>query len=314
MPCRVCLSASAGKTISVREMMYGLGEPFDYVLCDDCGSLQIERIPDDLSRFYSDDYYSMVPYGEGTTGKLKSFLLAHRDRAALGVFSPIGTVMSILRPAAPELAAIGGVRRPRAMRLIDIGCGRAAHFLKRLAKAGLTDLTGIDPFIDDEVIDHGQFRIFRMTLEQVQGPFDVVTLHHSFEHLPDPRAAMKEIARILAPGGTCLVRIPTPSSLAFSRYQEHWCQIDAPRHLNLPSRDGMSVLAQSVGMAVERVIDDSTEFQFWGSDLYRRGIPLRSEQVEAELRKFDMAELQKRAATANKRGEGDQAAFVLRWT
>lgn len=312
MTCRVCQSGKVAKTVSVREMMYGTREAFDYHLCADCGSLSIGEVPDDLSRYYPADYYSQIEDGDLPRGGLKAMVGRCRDRHALGLFSPFGAAMSWIRPALPEISMIGGQRRRRDTPIIDIGCGGAAIFLRRLARAGFIDLTGIDPFIDCDRIDHGPVKVLRATIAEVEGPYEVVTLNHSFEHLADPRAAMVEIRRILAPNGTCVVRIPTPSSEAFDTYGADWVQLDAPRHLSLPSRQGMTLLAESVGLSVERVVDDSTAFQFWVSELYRRDIPLRTPEAGEAVAEMDVARFARQAEAANRRGRGDQAAFVLR--
>src|SRR5580658_1210307 len=40
------------------------------------------------------------------------------------------------------------------------------------------------------------------------GTVDVVICHHTLEHLPDPPAALREMRRLLAPGGRLLLYVP----------------------------------------------------------------------------------------------------------
>ena len=87
-------------------------------------------------------------------------------------------------------------------------------------------------------------------LQDVVGTFDVIMFHHSLEHVPDPRRELADAAERLAPDGFCVVRLPTPSSEAFRLYREDWVQIDPPRHIALPSRDGMALLAERAGFRV----------------------------------------------------------------
>ena len=42
-----------------REKMHGLGDEFEYFVCGACGCLQIGETPEDMSRYYPDDYYSI---------------------------------------------------------------------------------------------------------------------------------------------------------------------------------------------------------------------------------------------------------------
>jgi ubiquinone/menaquinone biosynthesis C-methylase UbiE len=45
------------------------------------------------------------------------------------------------------------------------------------------------------------------------GSFDLVAAAHLLEHLPDPEAALRRMARLLKPGGTLLLAVSRP----------HWC-------------------------------------------------------------------------------------------
>lgn len=45
--------------LSVPEMMFGTGESFDYATCRACGSLYLDAIPEDLGRYYVENYYSI---------------------------------------------------------------------------------------------------------------------------------------------------------------------------------------------------------------------------------------------------------------
>ena len=82
----------------------------------------------------------------------------------------------------------------------------------------------------------------------------------------------------------------------------------------------MGRLAEAAGLRVERVVDDSTEFQFLGSELYVRDIPLRSggaHELDAKGSIFSPEEVQQfrwLAEELNASGRGDQAAFYLKKT
>ena len=60
MECRICGNTDEHKTYKIKEMMFGLGEPFTYFRCANCDCLQIENIPEDMSRYYSSGYYSYL--------------------------------------------------------------------------------------------------------------------------------------------------------------------------------------------------------------------------------------------------------------
>jgi hypothetical protein len=54
-----------------------------------------------------------------------------------------------------------------------------------------------------------------------------------------------------------------------------WYQIDAPRHLVIPSQRGLRLVAQQLGLEMARVEYDSNETQFGCSEQYAQDVPLR---------------------------------------
>lgn len=56
--CRICGHHGSFKHYSIREMMNGTGEEFQYFECAECHCCQIAEIPDNLGDYYAADYYS----------------------------------------------------------------------------------------------------------------------------------------------------------------------------------------------------------------------------------------------------------------
>jgi SAM-dependent methyltransferase len=156
----------------------------------------------------------------------------------------------------------------------------------------------------------------RARLDDVRGLYRLVMFHHSFEHLPDPHAALAAARGLLAKDGRMLIRVPTCSSQAWATYGVDWVQLDPPRHLFLFSRAGFRQLAAAHGLAVERIEDDSDAFQFWGSEQYRRGIPMNDPRAHSKKTPlFDAAQIaawEAQAKALNAAGQGDQFAAVLK--
>jgi hypothetical protein len=151
-------------------------------------------------------------------------------------------------------------------------------------------------------------------LSEVTGEFDLIMFDHSLGHVPDPVATLKAAYEKLAAGGICLVRLPTTSSKAWTIYRADWVQIDAPRHIVIPSRQGMAVAADTVGLRVEKTFDYSTSGQFIGSKAYRRDIALTNLKILRIFRIFGPKRIwdwEKRAERLNRQGRGDQTGFVL---
>jgi hypothetical protein len=157
-------------------------------------------------------------------------------------------------------------------------------------------------------------QLLRASLEDMDGGWDVIMFHHSLEHVLDPRQTLAAARSLLSEGGRIIVRIPTVSSAAFDRYGKSWYQLDAPRHLSIPSRLGMQFVAKLSGLEVAATQDDSSATQFW-----------RSEQIMSDAEKGDVQParapsltptqlrlLTKEADSLNHSHRGDQAAWSLR--
>ncbi len=306
-------------------MMFGLGEPFPYAECPQCGTVRLLTVPDDLSPYYPNAYYSLdldphVVLGRAPVRQFVTLIgrsavggravLARAARAALRK-RQFQTLMSLL-----DSVALAGLPSGRSSAVLDVGCGSGV-LVYALSLAGLSNVTGIDPFAPaDRVLDTGA-RLLRRDLADMDGRFDLVMFHHSLEHVPDPGASLALARKLLSPVGRILVRMPTTSSQAFSRYREHWVQLDAPRHLGIFSRDGMARLCAEQGLDIVATKDDSTSFQFWGSEQVRRGIPLedeRSHMVNPGSSVFTTGQLrawEREAARLNGIGDGDQSVWVL---
>jgi hypothetical protein len=110
----------------------------------------------------------------------------------------------------------------------------------------------------------------------------------------------------------CLARVPTTSSEAWNTYGADWVQADAPRHIVIPSRQGMALAADRAGLRVEKTFDDSTLGQFMGSEAYRRDVSVTDPKI---LRLFKFRQIwqwEKSAKRLNQQDRGDQTGFVLR--
>jgi hypothetical protein len=94
--------------------------------------------------------------------------------------------------------------------------------------------------------------------------------------------------------------------------------LDAPRHFFLHSINSLELLAAKAGMKVTRIDYDSNELQFWGSEQYSKGIPLRPDNslaaapAKSLFKKSDIRKFRREAKKLNSRNLGDQAVFYLK--
>jgi len=114
--------------------------------------------------------------------------------------------------------------------LLDIGAGTGA-FLEAAAKNGW-NINGVEP--SEKAVKFAKKRGVDVvnsieSLEQQQ--YDVVTLWHVLEHMPDLEKTVRDIANRVRPGGTLIVAVPNFKSYDSRYYNQYWAAFDVPRHL-----------------------------------------------------------------------------------
>lgn len=313
--CEICENSTDNKYFIVPETMYGMGEKFDYMECSQCGCLQLLSPPDNLSKYYSDNYYSMnarqkKPIRVWLERKRYSYAIAQKG-------SWIGKLL-FKKYGFPNPNFVEWVKRTNLQpesSVLDLGCG-TGYLLQEMAKAGFQNLTGIDPYLNREEIIANGVRIQKKSLAEVSEQYDLIIMHHSFEHMFNPLTVLQHTRRILHPGGYAIVTIPV-IGYAWRKYGVNWVALDAPRHLYLHTVSSMKMLAQKSGFQVTDIVYNSHAYQFWGSEQIARGIPIRSDRSYADnpkksiFSKEDMKLFHQQAQELNRQKDGDSACFYL---
>jgi len=307
--CEICRTEGPMPEYRVREMMYGLRDTFRYVECTSCGCLQLLDAPSDWSRYYPAAYYSFQADPEKRSG-LDRILRRARNRYICSGEGLAGRMLTALFPYRfGDLRSwISRFSLDRDAHILDVGCG-SGELLYDLSLAGFRNLLGVDPFLPHDRRYRNGVIVLRSTIHEVSGRFDMVMFHHSLEHVSDQHETMASVARLLKPGGGCLVRVPVCSSEAWNRYRENWVQLDAPRHLFLHTVRSMEILGTAAGLRLVDVQWDSSALQFFGSEMYQRDEPLTSGSARFFRKEYRRG--RRAAERLNSIGRGDQAAFYF---
>jgi SAM-dependent methyltransferase len=191
-----------------------------------------------------------------------------------------GTATTWPAPGDEELqAAYAGFYRPTSGRfsgggdrILRYSRGLLAGRLNRIAPSGpILDVGSGDGALLEAVIARGRTAVGLEQGEQAprshldvraieivdfddrRGDWAAVVFWHALEHLQDPRGAIRQASRLLAPSGVLVIAVPNRDSWQARALKDRWLALDLPRHLvHLPAR----ALVQGVrdcGMTVERL-------------------------------------------------------------
>ncbi|MET0463963.1 MAG: class I SAM-dependent methyltransferase [Chitinophagaceae bacterium] len=317
MKCKICGNTQGNETYHAKETMFGFDNTFEYIQCASCGCLQIVEIPANMADYYPREYYSFVSEPSNyKVNALARWFKKTRDNFAIFNRGILGKIFFKISPNG-TLSVLSPVEVSRDSRILDVGCG-SGIFLHTLRELGFKHLKGIDPYLQEDIRYKNGLTIDKKGIHEQDGQWDLIMLHHAFEHIPDQLETMEAIQRLLAPGGICLIRIPIVSSYAWEHYKTNWIQLDAPRHFFLHSIDSLKLIAGKAGMEVAKINYDSDELQFMGSEQFIKGIPLRGQKsyvIDPSISIFTNEEVtayKKKAKELNEKKLGDQAAFYLK--
>ncbi len=316
MKCKICSNSENNKEINAKEMMFGYQDEFTYVECSNCGCLQIKEVPSNMEKYYGASYYSfsdnVKTFNHTSKSKkwdwLKEFfqreLILHR----LGNgFHPIGRMMKVkerdyLRWMSPHLNINFDSK------ILDVGSGRG-KLLVKMKNFGFKNLTGIDPFLTEDAIQQPGLNVLKKDLFEVEEKYDLVMLHHSFEHMESPLKVFQHLAKLLNPKGVLLIRIPVADSYAYRNYGIHWVELDPPRHYFLHTKKSIHHLAAQNGLKVNHIAYDSTHFEIIGSERYLKGLTFSDPNTI--FTKAEKKKIAEQVEKLNQNKDASRACFYL---
>jgi SAM-dependent methyltransferase len=162
-------------------------------------------------------------------------------------------------------------------RILDIGCG-TGDFLQACEKSGWS-IAGIEPNEKARQLASSKtkFKDYQGTIEQLIGSkpesFDVITMWHVLEHVPNLADFIAKIKTLLKPGGVLIVAVPNFKSCDAQHYDSSWAAYDVPRHLWHFSRNSMENLFADFDMNIMEVLPMKFDSFYVSllSEKYRRG-------------------------------------------
>lgn len=115
-------------------------------------------------------------------------------------------------------------------RILDIGAG-VGDFLSVCKNDGWQTI-GIEPSDKAKVIAKNKGVSFVENFSELESnSFDIITMWHVLEHVPDLENQIKELKRLIKPTGTVIIAVPNFKSFDASYYSNFWAAYDVPIHL-----------------------------------------------------------------------------------
>lgn len=217
-PCPACMSTAYSSR--------GRKNGFDILSCLNCKTLYTSKLPEAGSSENYDTYY-------------------HEDNL---------TAPDFISLRLDEIMAEFAAYRQNG-RLLDVGFG-AGTLLEAARRAGWQSF-GVE--VSERAVEHVRgmgFEVFAGTLQEAGYPenyFDVITASEVLEHVPDPHIVLREIARVLRPGGLLWLTTPHGRGASAQILGAKWSVVSPPEHLQLFSRAGGRALLAAVGLRQVRV-------------------------------------------------------------
>lgn len=225
--CPVCANSRFSLSTTIADHFL-TGEPFQIMRCEKCGFLFTNPRPTriEISRYYHSDKY--LSHSNNKTG-----LLSY--------------VYNFVRKISLKRKHRMITRHKSPGSILDIGCG-TGEFLNFMNRQGWKT-TGIEPAASPREFakQHYNLDIFdEIELDNLPtGGFDVISLWHVLEHVPDLNNRIDQLKRLLTKDGLLVIALPNCESWDAVFYQEYWAAWDVPRHFYHFSKSAFSLLIKN---------------------------------------------------------------------
>jgi len=240
--CPVCGSSEIKPQLKAQDFLVSR-EYFEIYSCKKCQVRFTNPRPDELSlgKYYeSDEYISHTNQGTSLVNSLYKIARNFTLRKKLKLINKFS-----------------GNKR-----LLDVGCG-TGHFISYCQQCKW-QVSGVEPNASARNMarQNSQCTIYA-DITSIQGQkFDVITLWHVLEHLPDLDKTITSLKKLLEPKGIIIVAVPNYTAYEEKVFLEYWAAYDVPRHLYHFNKMAMDKLTTKHGLKIEK------EYPMWLDSYY----------------------------------------------
>jgi len=137
--------------------------------------------------------------------------------------------------------------------LLDIGAGTGDFLFT--AKQNGWETIGVEPSEKAKGIAIGKGIKFSDSTQDLEShSFDVITMWHVLEHVPNLEIQIKELKRLVKPNGTIIIAVPNFKSYDANYYGKFWAAFDVPIHFWHFSKTAIQLLFEKENIKLEKVL------------------------------------------------------------
>ncbi len=236
--CPVCKGTSFKHFLTSRDFTYSQ-EEFNIQVCADCGLLATNPRPDQnsIGEYYKSEQY--ISHTRKPNSVIDFIYLKARTY----------TLRWKHKVIASKKNGVG--------HLLDYGCGTGEFMAYMSAKNW--KVSGVEP--SDKARDKAQELTNNLNAvidEDVKHflgeKFDVITMWHVLEHVPQPDALLTQLKSMLKRNGLLIIAVPNNESYDAGYYNQHWAGYDVPRHFWHFTKSTILQLFSSRGLYVDEIV------------------------------------------------------------
>ncbi|MDE1205489.1 class I SAM-dependent methyltransferase [Tenacibaculum larymnensis] len=208
-------------------------ESYEVMINEDYDMLVTSPVPNNLEKYYvSEDYISHTDSKTSLFDKTYQFVKNYTLKKKLKLINSFNTEDKLI---------------------LDVGAG-TGDFLK-VCQNGGWKITGVEPSEKARVFAKNKNIHLLEDLSKIENKqFDVITLWHVLEHIPNLTEYIKQLKLLLKPNGILIIAVPNYQSFDAKHYKEFWAAYDVPRHLWHFSKTSISKIFSLVGMEVKKTL------------------------------------------------------------
>lgn len=221
--------------------------PWTYAECARCGTFFVDPMP----AMDTDDSHNTAAYYGGD------------QRSDEDAFEALALDAGARRAARIERALAGKGR------LLDVGCGTGFQLAAAAARGWEVEGIEVSATAAAYARDRHGVTVHTGTLASVALPnasFDAAVLSHVVEHVPDPIGLLRDVARILRPGGVALIAVPNARGLIYTAYNivhrmrgtygrtAFSCSLFPPSHLTAYTPSSLPALIDRAGLTLQTLV------------------------------------------------------------